>query len=81
MKFSTSATLSSVTSMRVPLGARTAISKAPESTSGKKSRRSTGTSSTSVTGSNAKPVATVATRWRRTKSSPPMYSSIPATSP
>ena len=54
MKFSTCSISFSVTSIRVPAGARAAISKAPESTSGKKSRRITGSSTTSVTASRVK---------------------------
>ena len=47
-KSSTAAIRSSVFSMRVPLGARTYISNAPASTSGKNSRRRSGQSTASV---------------------------------
>ena len=68
--FSTSAIRSLVTSIRVPLGARTAISKAPASASGKNSRRMTGSSVTSDERQGAKPTAIVVRGWLRTPSSP-----------
>jgi hypothetical protein len=66
---STWAILSSVFSIRVPLGARTYISKAPASTSGKNSRRSTGQSVKTVAPRSPKATVIVNTRCLRTTSS------------
>ena len=57
MNCSTRAIFSSVTSIRVPDGARANTSNAPASTSGKNSRRRSGPSSTTTTASRAKAAA------------------------